>query len=127
MLLAQLVTIPFALALGAASVSATLTLDPAPQLWNVNVVISRQPNQPPVDASEVDAKLFDAEGHEMEAIERPKGALAEAGTSLSSSVNAPFKFRSTKAAPAILVVGFRGATVEFAIGSPPPGSPPQER
>jgi hypothetical protein len=116
---AQLVTLPFALALGAATLSATLTFDHDLEAWNVILVISRQPGQPPVDGNEVDARLFDAEGHSMELMEQPKGALVEAGTSLSSSVNAPFKFRSTQTPPARLVVSFRGGTVEFAIGRKP--------
>jgi hypothetical protein len=85
----------------------------------VTVVISRQPDQPRVDASEVDARLVDGRGEAMAVVERPKGTLPEAGTSLSSSVNAVFKFRSSQSLPARLVATFRGASAEFALAPKP--------
>lgn len=115
----ELITIPFALALGAESVSATLNSDAAREAWNVTVVISRQPDQPRVDASEVDARLVDGRGEAMAVIERPKGALPEASTSLSSSVNAVFRFRSCQSLPTRLVVTFRGASADFAVAPKP--------
>lgn len=116
MSIGELVTDPFSRTLGETSASATLVSEDG--FWKVNVVIARQSGQPPADASEVDAQLNDDQGEAMELVERPRGALPEAGTSLSSSINAVFRFRRTKSNPAKLVVSYRGVRAEFAVRSP---------
>jgi hypothetical protein len=97
------------------SVSAVLNLDRDRVRWDVTVVLSRKPDQEPVQGSEVQAQLLDQHGVPLKALERPSGPLAEAGGSLGMSANAPFRFAATETAPGGLTVTYRDQTVRFRV------------
>lgn len=113
----DLLTTPASLDVGDETVHAGATSDASEHRWIVNIVVVRRPGQEPVDAGDIDAQLIDTNGEVIRPVERPRGVLTEAGTSLSSSVNARFIFHEPEHSPARLNVTFRGRKAEFRIES----------
>jgi len=118
----DLLTTPASLDIGDVTVHASATSNAVQHRWTVNIVVVRRPGQEPVDAKDLDVQLLDPGGEVITPLERPKGVLTEAGTSLASSVNATFIFPEPERTPARLKVSFRRREAEFAIESK---SPPQ--
>lgn len=81
--------------------------------WRLTVVIARGPDEPRLDARDVDAELEDAAGCRLPLIERDRGLLVDAGGSLGTSANAVFRFGVGSAPPAALRVTFRGRSADF--------------
>ncbi len=106
---------PKSTSVGGMSVLAKLERDASADRWNATIVFSRAPDLPPMPGNEVDAQLLDAGGASLKVLERPSGALAEAGGSLGNSANAVFRFQGSKVEPAELVVTYRGQTVRFRV------------
>src|SRR3954451_13846224 len=103
---------PESLELGDATVSADLARAPE-QGWLATVLLVRGPGSPRIAASDVDVQLIDAAGTELAVLERPTGELVEAGGSLGTTANATFRFGSSAAVPAELIVRLWDATGRF--------------
>jgi hypothetical protein len=108
-------TRPDSIPLGEMEVYAEVQFDQASECWQVVVIFSRAPDLPPLQGQDVDAHLVDARDVSLEVVERPKKVLVEVGGGLGNSVNAPFRFRASGAAPARLSVTYLGRTVQFQV------------
>jgi hypothetical protein len=107
----ELVSEPFSLPVDESSISAVA--HEADGRCSVTVVVSRAPGLPPIDGSELEARLFDGASNELPVLRRPQGELVEAGGSLGVSANATFEFETRAAAPEVLEVGYAGEVVRF--------------
>jgi len=106
---------PFSLPVQDVSLSALVQMDQSKNNWDLTVVISRAPDQEPIQGSEVEAQLLTQDGVPLTGIERPLGALVEAGGSLSSSANAVFRFQNLGIMPNQLLVTYKNQTVQFQV------------
>jgi hypothetical protein len=108
----QYTTIPVQAALGTATVS--LGIAKAGADWELTALFSRRPPTVPIDAAEVGMAAFDSTGSAMAVRQRPAGLLTEAGGSLATTVNAPFRFAGARP-PAKVVVQWAGGQAIFEI------------
>lgn len=106
---------PFSQRIGEHEVSAVIDLDRSNDRWDVTVVLSKDPDQPPIEGGEVEARLIDDRGEHAAVLRRPSGPLVEAGGSLSASANAPFSFEHSGGVPDQLLATYQGQTVRFRI------------
>lgn len=106
-------TEPASLPVGDATISAQIRQTGPEGDWHVTVVISRAPDQPLLDASEVTSELIDQAERPVAPVDRDTGLLVEAGTSLSASTNANFRFDLEAAPPRELRISYRGQEVRF--------------
>jgi hypothetical protein len=84
--------------------------------WIATVLILRRADSGSrVQGEDVEAHLTDGDGRELSIVERPTGALVEAGDTLGVSANARFRFAETGARPAALSVSYRGLDAPFEI------------
>lgn len=95
------------------TIGAELRRGPSGDTWDVTIVITRAPGQPPIDGAEVRASLIDENGVTLPLRLAPSGPLGEAGGSLGMSANARFQFQDFGARLAVLVATVRGAEVRF--------------
>jgi hypothetical protein len=108
---------PFSLPVDQVTVSAVISLDRSNNRWNVTVVLTRVPSEIPIQGNEVDAELLDDKDVALKLLERPSGALVEAGGSLGTSSNALFRFENSNVIPTQLVITYRNRTVRFRVVS----------
>jgi hypothetical protein len=106
---------PFSQPLGEVTVSAELGHDTSADQWDVLVLLTRKPDQAPVQGCEVDAQLLNEGNVPLKELQRPTGPLVEAGGGLGMTANALFRFQDSVAAPTQLVVTYRGQTAHFRI------------
>lgn len=109
----ELETDPPSVALPDGVLSAVVAAAEGGDGWRLTVVIARGPDEPQLDAGEVDAALEDAAGRQLPLVERDHGLLVDAGGSLGTSANAVFRFGAADGPPAALRVRFRGRTADF--------------
>lgn len=106
---------PFSQSVGGHEVSAVVTLNRLDDHWDVTVVLSKDPDQPPLEGGEVEAQLVDDQERQLTVLRRPSGPLVEAGGSLGASANALFSFGDIGVTPTRLSVTYRGQTVRFRV------------
>ena len=104
---------PQARALTDATVTAQLRRGSGGTTWDLIVLITRLPDQPPLNATEVEAQLVDENAAVLPLLSGPSEPLAEAGGSLGMTANARFQFGDRGARLAVLVVRLQGAELHF--------------
>jgi hypothetical protein len=100
-------------ALPDSTITAQVHRNSADELWDVLVLITRAPGQPPINAAEVQVQLIDERGVMLPLRMAPSGSLPEAGGLLGMSANALFKLEDRGMLLAELVVRVRGTQVTF--------------
>lgn len=92
--------------MGEIRVSADLHYQPAERRWRVTMLLSAPDDlgddPDAVQGEEMNARLFDERGIEMEQLSRPAGPLPALAEELRILVDAPFVFADTGYAPAQL-------------------------
>lgn len=82
--------------------------------WVVTALFSRRPPTVQVNGEDVNIVVFDATRTAMPVLHRPEGLLTEAGSSLSTTVNAVFRFAGSEP-PSEVVVEWAGESVRFRV------------
>jgi len=80
--------------------------------WAVTVLVTRPPAVG-IDAADIEVELLDAEGKPLPLLDRPRGALTDAGGSLAATATAVFRFAATTP-PRTAVVHWMGRMARFA-------------
>lgn len=82
--------------------------------WVVTALFARRPPTVPVDGEDVNIIVFDTTQTAMPVLHRPEGLLTEAGGSLSTTVNAMFRFAGSEP-PNEVVVEWAGESARFRV------------
>ena len=72
--------------------------------WETLIILSRQPDRPPIDASELEVGLENASGTALAVLDAPTGTLPEWIGGLGTAINARYRFASDNGPPARLTV-----------------------
>jgi hypothetical protein len=95
---------------------ATVYVNVARELegWTVTALFGRRPPTAPIDGEAVEMELVDASGITMPMLDHPRGPIAEAGGSLSTTANAVFRFGGPEP-PSEIVVRWEGGSARFRV------------
>jgi len=85
--------------------------------WVVTALFVRHPPTVPINGADVKMFVSDMAGLAMPVLHRPAGVLTEAGGSLSTTVNATFRFAGTEP-PSEVVVQWAGESARFRVIGP---------
>jgi hypothetical protein len=82
--------------------------------WEVTALLARCPPTVPIDSTDVKIVAYDVTGAAMPVRYRPGGLLTEVGGSLSTTVNATFRFAGSEP-PNEVVVEWAGGSARFRV------------